>query len=67
MVVSDTIVVMLLAPNRFRDFTTKKITDARTMAEVLLGLSEESREAVDAAVDKARQTGGTADPATAAS
>ncbi|KAA9333256.1 glyoxalase/bleomycin resistance/extradiol dioxygenase family protein [Hymenobacter busanensis] len=58
MVVSDTIYVMLLAEPFFQSFTSKKIVDARSSAEVILCLSAESREAVDAMVDKALAAGG---------
>lgn len=62
MVLSDTIHVMLLSHERYRDFTTKAIPDAKASAQMLLCLSMESREACDAAVDKAVAAGGTADP-----
>ncbi len=58
MVISDTIVVMLLAEPFFKTFTTKGIADTSTSTEALLGLSAETREAVDALVDKALETGG---------
>ena len=61
--ISDTIHVMLLTHAKFRQFTPKAITDARTTTEVLLCLSEESREAVDATVERAAAAGGRADPA----
>jgi uncharacterized protein len=63
MVLSDTIHVMLLTHDKFRQFTPKKIADARTTSEVLLCLSADSRSAVDAIVDKAGSAGGSADPA----
>ena len=56
MVISDTIVVMLLAEPFFKTFTTKGIADTSTSTEALLGLSAETREAVDALVDKALGT-----------
>ncbi|MCS0638087.1 VOC family protein [Streptomyces sp. LP05-1] len=59
-VVSDTIVVMLLARTRYADFTEKTIADATTTSEVLLCLSAESREKVDELVDRAIAAGGTA-------
>ena len=52
-VVSETIFVMLLEHNRFRDFTTNEIADARTTTEVLNALSASSREEVDDLVAKA--------------
>ena len=62
MVFSETIFVMLLNHDKFRQFTPKAIADARTTSEVLLCLSAESREAVDETVDKAGRAGGRLDP-----
>lgn len=59
---SDTIVVMLLSHQHFANFTTKTIVDARTSAQVLVCLSQDSAAAVDAMVDSAVAAGGTADP-----
>ncbi len=63
MVFSDTIYAMLLTHEKFRQFTPKKIADARHTSEVLICISEESREGVDAMVDKAGRAGGKLDPA----
>ena len=62
MVFSDTIHVMLLTHDKFRQFTVKQIADTRTSTEVLLCLSAESREAVDGMVAKASAAGATIDP-----
>jgi hypothetical protein len=62
MVVSETIHVMLLTHDKFRQFTPKKIADARTTSEVLICVSADSRDAVDDMVGKATGAGGTADP-----
>jgi predicted lactoylglutathione lyase len=62
MVISETIFVMLLTHEKFRQFTPKAIADARTTSEVLLCLSSESRTSVDAMVDQAGAAGGTVDP-----
>lgn len=59
MVVSDTIFVMLLTHARFRDFLTGEISDTSKGTEVLTCLSVESREEVDALVEKAVAQGGT--------
>ena len=59
---SDTIHVMLLTHDKFRQFTTKQITDARSTCEVLICVSAENREAVDDMVEKARRAGGKLDP-----
>src|SRR3954466_6476959 len=48
MVFSDTIHVMLLTHDKFRMFTPKKIADAKTSSEVLICISAESRNDVDA-------------------
>jgi uncharacterized protein len=62
MVFSETIHVMLLTHDKFRQFTPRKIADARTSSEVLICLSAESRTAVDDVVGKAQAAGGGADP-----
>ncbi len=62
MVLSDTIHAMLLTHDKFRQFTPKTIADARTMSEVLICISADSREAVDDVIGKAARAGGTADP-----
>ena len=62
MVFSDTIHAMLLTHDKFRQFTPKKIADARTTSEVLICISADSREAVDEVVSRAAGAGGTADP-----
>ncbi len=61
MVFSDTIHAMLLTHDKFRQFTPKAIADARTTSEVLICISADSREAVDAMVEKAAR-GGKVDP-----
>jgi uncharacterized protein len=62
MVFSDTIYVMLLTPEKFRQFTPKKIADARTSSEVLICMSADSRAAVDDMVGNAQGAGGMIDP-----
>jgi predicted lactoylglutathione lyase len=57
-VISDTIVVMLLKHNYYSTFTKKSIVDATAQSEVLLALSADSREDVDALVNKAMAAGG---------
>jgi len=59
---SDEVVFMLLSHARFADFTAKRIVEARTETEVLLCLSRDSREAVDATVARAVAAGAVADP-----
>lgn len=62
MVLSDTIHVMLLTHDKYRQFTSKEIPDARKSAQVLICVSETSRESVDDFVAKATGAGGVADP-----
>ena len=62
MVFSDTIHAMLLTHEKFRQFTPKKIADARQTSEVLICVSAESRDAVDEMVAKAGAAGGSVDP-----
>ena len=62
MVFSETIYVMLLTRDKFRQFTPKKIADARTSSEVLICMSADSRAAVDDMVGKAQAAGGVIDP-----
>ena len=58
MVLSDAIYVMLLTHEKFAQFTTREIADARKTAQMLLALSCESREAVDDVTAAALATGG---------
>lgn len=59
---SEEIVVMLLTHDFWKTFTSKAIPDARESAQVLLCLSQESRAAVEAIIEKAVAAGGRADP-----
>lgn len=59
---SEAINVMLLTHAKYRQFTSKKIADAHTTSEVLICLSAESREGVDALVGSAEAAGGKTDP-----
>jgi predicted lactoylglutathione lyase len=62
MVISETISVMLLTHDKFRQFTPKAIADAKKTSEVLICLSADSRDEVDATLAKATSAGGKADP-----
>jgi len=53
LVFSETIHVMLLTHDKFRQFTPKNIANARETSEVLICISADSRQAVDATVEKA--------------
>lgn len=62
MVWSDTITIMILSHDFYRSFMPHKaIADTATTSEVILCLSFDSREAVDAVVDKAVAAGGRGD------
>ena len=63
MTFSESIHVMLLTHDKFREFTPRPIADAKAGSEVLLALSADSRESVDSTVERAVTAGGTADPA----
>lgn len=62
MVISETIHVMVLTHEKFRQFTALPIADAHTSCQMLLCLSEESRDGVDRTTNAAAQSGGRADP-----
>jgi uncharacterized protein len=62
MVFSDTIHAMLMTHDKYRQFTTKTIADARTTSQVLLCISADSRTEVDDVVGKAGSAGGVIDP-----
>jgi predicted lactoylglutathione lyase len=63
MTLSDSIFVMLLTHDKFRQFTPRPIVDANSGSQVLLCLSSDSRESVDSTIERAVAAGGTADPA----
>jgi predicted lactoylglutathione lyase len=62
MVFSEAIHAMLLTHDKFRQFTPKAIANAKETTEVLICVSEDSRDAVDATVEKAGPAGGKIDP-----
>lgn len=62
MTFSDSIHVMLLTHDKFRQFTPRPIANATAGSEVLLCLSSESRGNVDSSIERAVAAGGTADP-----
>jgi len=61
MQLSDTISFMILSHDFFKGFTPKQIADAHATSEVLICISRDSREAVDAIVEAAASAGGKAD------
>lgn len=62
MVLSETIHVMLLTHDKYRSFTSRPIADARATSASLLALTFDSRDEVNATVERATATGGMADP-----
>ncbi|MDQ3140565.1 MAG: lactoylglutathione lyase [Pseudomonadota bacterium] len=58
MVFSDTIFVMLLTHPFFAGFTSKPIADAHATCQVLLCISQDSRDAVDTITQRALGAGG---------
>lgn len=61
MVWSDTIVFQLLTHDYFKTFTPRPVADTREAVGVLIALSQDSREAVDAITEAAAGAGGKAD------
>jgi predicted lactoylglutathione lyase len=61
MVLSDAIHVMLLTHPKWKSFTDKAIPDASKNAQLMLAISRDSREAVDAITETAARNGGNPD------
>jgi len=59
---SEAVNVMLLTHDKWRQFTAKTIPDARSHAQVMLALSRDNREAVDAITAAAEAQGVVIDP-----
>ena len=59
---SDAIGVMLLTHDHYRQFTQRPIGDARRESQAMIALSVDSRDAVDATLQRAVAAGGRADP-----
>ena len=62
MMFSDTIGVMLLTHEHYRQFTQRPIGDARRESQALFALSVESRDAVNATLARARPPGAAPTP-----
>ncbi|MBR0751829.1 lactoylglutathione lyase [Bradyrhizobium jicamae] len=62
MVISETIQIMLMTHDKFRTFSPKPISDAKTSNQVLLCLTADSRAEVDDVVARATSAGGRPDP-----
>lgn len=58
MIISDTIFVMLLVEAYFKSFTHKPVCNGRACTGSILALSMDSREEVDAMLEKALAAGG---------
>ncbi len=54
--------VMLLTHDHYRQFTQRPIGDARRESQAMIALSVDSRDAVDATLQRAVAAGGRADP-----
>lgn len=61
MMMSDAIGIMLLTHDKFRQFTSKPITDAKATCGVINCFSVDSRAEVDAVAEKAGTAGGRVD------
>ena len=59
MIIGENIFAMLLVEDYFRTFDSREIADTRTTTEVLIALSQESREKVDEHVEAALSAGAT--------
>jgi len=59
---SDDIVVMLLRHDFWKTFTSKAIPNAKESAQVMLCLSHDSQDEVNAMVERAAAAGGTPEP-----
>jgi predicted lactoylglutathione lyase len=57
MIVSDEAFVMLLVEDRFKDFTTKPLSDATAQTEAIVALSADSRAEVDEFAETALAAG----------
>jgi predicted lactoylglutathione lyase len=61
MVWSDAITFHLLSHSKYSTFTSKPIADAHAVSAMLIAISQDSREAVDAIIAAAVSAGGQAD------
>ena len=62
MVLSESIYVMVLTHEKYRNFTARPISDAHSTSSALIALSFDSRDEVNAIIDLAVSAGGQADP-----
>jgi uncharacterized protein len=59
---SETIGVMLLTHDHYRHFTKRPIGDARRETQAMIALTADSKDAVNATLEKAAAAGGRTDP-----
>ncbi len=57
MIIGENIFAMLMVEERFRDFTKKPVSDAKSSTEVLLAIDVENRQKVDELVRTAVEAG----------
>ena len=62
MVFSESIYTMLLTHEKYRSFTARPIADTRATSAALIALAVDSRDEVNATLDRAVAAGGLADP-----
>ena len=62
MVLSESIHVMVLTHEKYRNFTARPIADAHSTSSALIALSFDSQDEVNAIIDLAVSAGGQADP-----
>ncbi|APO56001.1 VOC family protein [Bradyrhizobium diazoefficiens] len=62
LMITDAIGVMLLTHDHYRQFTKRPIGDPRRDSQVLIALTVDDRDAVDATLTRAVAAGGRADP-----
>ena len=62
MVLSESIYVMVLTHEKYRNFTARPISDVHSTSSALIALSFDSQDAVNAIIDLAVSAGGQADP-----
>jgi predicted lactoylglutathione lyase len=62
MVFSESIHVMLLTHEKYRNFTSRPIADAHATSAGLIALAVDSRDEVNVTIDRAVAAGGQADP-----
>lgn len=62
MVFSESIYAMLLTHEKYRNFTSRPIADTHATSAALIALAVDSRDEVNATIDRAVEAGGQADP-----